>query len=344
MKKVILLLIVLVGIISLNTVKMSAFILDNESYTVVNSEPLDYYWLELRFQIVSESTMCQINIPNLVSTVLTNSYGTRAKIQLYDSFLDEYFEFYWSDYIASYLYGIHTIYWEELGVKARTDSGAISEFVLIIPQNWVNNTPPANLETDCEAFSYVIWDEMFKKVVYMDGLTVYTDSLFTDIPDEPTSPTKTGYAFIGWYKADGTRYNFNVPPTSEELLLDSEVDFSGFAPGYQFWLYARYVATTGLDIDYDDPVTNLPTGLSDFLTQVGFNNASGFIVIYVILCLAIIIFMVLLKLPALAIIIGIISITGVFIYLGLLPIWFILIVSLIIITVFFWSIKGGEYE
>ncbi|MCI7802545.1 MAG: InlB B-repeat-containing protein, partial [Erysipelotrichaceae bacterium] len=50
------------------------------------------------------------------------------------------------------------------------------------------------------------------KIIYSQRLVNINQAL------EPEKPTKDGYEFEGWYKEDGTKYDFNLTVTDDITL------------------------------------------------------------------------------------------------------------------------------
>jgi hypothetical protein len=339
MKKLIIFLLVVITFIISSFVSTEAYYLDTDTYTIYDNAGSSNDYIAVTLNVPSESYVLTINLlPNEYHT-LSNS-TIEARITMYNNVLDEWFTWSWTGFVDSYIGGYHKIYWERLGIQDAINAGAYDSITITIPQSWTDGVAPANYKTDLEAYTIPAFDEFNYKVVYMDQLSQYADYIFTTIPPDPPNPTKEGYTFIGWFKADGTRYNFNYAIPLEEMVLDTELS-GGFNAGYQFYLYSRYVSSSTVDTDIEEFDTNLPEGIEDLLQGIGFNNASGFIVLYVILSLGIIILFLSFHLGAFPIIISLIGITAGFIFLGLLPLWFIIIITLVLATVFFWSMKGG---
>ena len=339
MKKLVIVLLLFFTFIFTNVVSTEAYFLDTDTYTIYDNAGSTNDYIGVTLNVPSESYVLTINLLPNEYHILSNS-STDAKLSMYNHFFDEWFEWSWTAFVDSYIGGNHKIYWEKLGIQGAINDGYYDSITITIPQVWEDGTAPVNYKNDLEAYTIPTFDDFNYKVVYMDQLSQYADYIFTTIPPDPPNPTKEGYAFIGWFKADGTRYNFNYAIPQEEMVLDTELE-GGFSSGYQFYLYSRYVSSSTVDTDIEELDTNLPEGIETLLQGIGFNNASGFIVLYVIISLGIIILFLSFHLGAFPIIITMIGITAGFIFLGLLPLWFIIIITLVLATVFFWSMKGG---
>jgi uncharacterized repeat protein (TIGR02543 family) len=137
----------------------------------------------------------------------------------------------------------------------------------------------------------------------------------------PIAPTRTGYVFTGWRTITGVSFDFEVDSIQEDFYNDSG----------DFLLYASFINTDGYGTLDPDVVENTPDGFIGFLSIVGLDNETGFMLVFVILNIIIIVLSLLLKLDyGIPLLISMI-LYGLFIFLGTLRIYVIVILALLYI-------------
>jgi hypothetical protein len=166
---------------------------------------------------------------------------------------------------------------------------------------------------------------------FIVGLTFYQDTYFLNkipSPSDPTAPT--GFDFTGWRDSNGTEFNFGNVPTDEQINQDGI-----------FFLYANFVQVVTVTPLAPSGIGGVNAPLDTILLNTGFLNVPGVLLLYFISIFLINILAWQLSLtPLIAILINIL-ITGLFMFLGFLP----LFASIILIGFYIFAIitinKGG---
>lgn len=172
------------------------------------------------------------------------------------------------------------------------------------------------------------YDNLFLSQSYLDDVSLtYEPNINTDYPTPTNSYFR--YDFAGWLYEDGT-------------LADlSNIDFSYNINGY-ISLTADYKLVMAIDGDIED-IDNTPSALDHILTVTGFNNPNGKLLIYGFILILTTVLLRLAKLETFIVILVELIIFGVFIFLGWLPIYVIIILGLIFILSLIKTFsKGGD--
>jgi hypothetical protein len=156
------------------------------------------------------------------------------------------------------------------------------------------------------------------------------DEELPTIPSNPTEMPTALSSFTGWRLSSGVFYDFTSPVT-EEMLTDAG----------ELKLYATYIETTPIDTDItiDD---NLPDGLMNFLGIFGLDNTAGLLFLFLLINLLIIIGALLIKLPYYIPFMISIVIYGVFIFMGALNIYVIIVLALLYTLVIVNKFLGSD--
>lgn len=167
---------------------------------------------------------------------------------------------------------------------------------------------------------------------FYNGLVLYEQQFFNGKVSEPAiDPVHPkGYEFLYWELASGLRWNFDDLVTNLDLNEDSQLK-----------LYARYAVPAGSE----DVVTrhdNMPDGLASIFAMIGLDNESGYIFVFALLIVLLIIACVIINLPLTVTAIIMIALTGLFWWLSIIPFWICIIA--IIIAVFLIIVGGLHYE
>ncbi len=179
------------------------------------------------------------------------------------------------------------------------------------------------------------WNYTFDGVVELSGNTdvkyyigdeLYYHSTYLDIPDKPFNPfTKNStLVFNKWITPTGEVYNFDVPIYPETYNQSDLILTATF----------RFISTGAIETPND-----IPTTISNIMTLYGLNNLVGKILIFVIFVVVATGGLLLAKLPAFIVVIVDIFIMALFIFLGFLPIWFIIIISIALIVALLSTLK-----
>lgn len=194
---------------------------------------------------------------------------------------------------------------------------------------------PTDYLSYLKTYSFFDTDMIQSKVIFANGWNTYLIDTFSGKPTKPTDPvSSTGAEFNYWAFWEGEPYYFDRPIT--EADLNNGV----------LYLYARY--KTG-NVSVDSEIGNKPSSLTSkmivVLSTFGLNDSTGYIFIFVMLSLLLIVALLSFKVNTLVISICEILLFGFFIYLHLLPFWVIVLVMLMLVGMFIINNKGGaEYE
>ena len=86
-------------------------------------------------------------------------------------------------------------------------------------KGWLNGDTEYNFDTAVKADITLKakWEVMTYTVTFDSGVTSQTIK-YNGTAEEPTAPTKDGYDFVGWYEADGTKFDFATKITKDISL------------------------------------------------------------------------------------------------------------------------------
>lgn len=145
---------------------------------------------------------------------------------------------------------------------------------------------------------------------------------------EPPNPRLSGYVFNGWYTSDGGLYDFGDYVEAEETNPDRVHFYAGLSP----------VAPIGEDAELaaeGDIITNV-------LTMIGFNNDAGRVIIFALIALVVMVALAGLKMPMFVGALVVIVLATAFIFLGWLPTYAFILISMASVALMFISLKRGE--
>jgi len=176
---------------------------------------------------------------------------------------------------------------------------------------------------------------------------LYYDSViipYGDVPNRPTDPpvpsnlTSLDYdtEFLNWgysYIVDGETvygiYDFETPITEELLGI-----------GNNFTLSSIYTNKNIFSVTETVP-PNIPNGISNFLITTGLDNLTGYLALFLFICIIIIAIVLLLKLPIMAFIVLSLITMLMFTVLELFPVYVIFILTGVYILIFVFSRKSN---
>ena len=168
---------------------------------------------------------------------------------------------------------------------------------------------------------------------YVAGYMYDIQYIVNQLPTNPTPPADIGDAeFIYWRTINGDVFSF-----ASSQILDEYLD------GDVLNLYAVFAGLNdNIYIPPDEPNnTNTPDAIIDLLDAVGMANTGGYVFIYVILILIASFLIIKIGGGAFVAIMIDIIIFGTFIYMGLLPLYMIILSVLIFIFAFLYSLNSG---
>jgi len=184
------------------------------------------------------------------------------------------------------------------------------------------------------------------EIIVVAGLTIHQRIYFYEghtIPTPSTAPTLTNLQFQYWALRDGTQYDFTYIPSGIETGYLGPIG-SGASGGIlgslrSFYVYGVYTRTD-LGSDVGTPTDNTPTGIGLLLNAFGLDNDSGKIFLYFLLIAIATIILLLYKMNTFVIMITDFLITILFMWLGWLPVFASIILSMIYILIFMVSTKS----
>jgi hypothetical protein len=165
---------------------------------------------------------------------------------------------------------------------------------------------------------------------------------------ESTPPPDGAWEFVDWY--------FEFPSSLGQIrLYRSHGSPNTFPENRDIEFYARYrmlsdsgyvdrgsgdspLPDVGFDLDYG---TRLPSNLTAFLSSVGWHNFAGYMIIFTIVVVAIIVSLVMMKIQPLVILIVVGVVFAFFMFLGVIPAWAMVSLSSVWIALFIMIIRGG---
>jgi hypothetical protein len=247
-------------------------------------------------------------------------------------------------------YAYFDVAWHTYSLRHREDNPPIDitgiqitlPLVVLDDEDIAGHMQLLNEETKAEYNATELGSDILKTVYYyIDGF-VYQSFTFMwqppEIRDSPFDRIVKGKKLRYWALEDGTRFIFGEPVT-EDMLENNALYLYGV-----FEVDPYYV---------QPPLNEVPSG--DFgdtpfdplavLTLLGLNDKWGHMLIYTIVCLLTIFALVALRASSTVISIVLITVTALFIFLGLLQWWVILLVLVSTGVIFLYNKRrSAEYE
>jgi len=167
----------------------------------------------------------------------------------------------------------------------------------------------------------------FYSVGYTD--TIYDKRYIGDtedwIPFPVQNPNREGYVFNNWLDSNAEIFEF-----TEEGVTN----YWDTTPYTKIVISADYTLYTGGGSNFEGDVEDLPSGISNFISAIGFDNYTGYMIIFFIINIIIILVSVLLKFNVLAPLFLSFLIFLAFSIFGLFPVFTILIMLAIYLLIF----------
>lgn len=176
-------------------------------------------------------------------------------------------------------------------------------------------------------FTSITFNVDVKLAIYIVDNEEYDRQLFTSKPPELTV-SKAGYTFDGWFFKTGVKYDF------ASTISDSYIEFNSTV-----MLYARFTRTDTIPIFEEGTPAN---AFNNFLAIFHLNNLWGYLLTYLISNIIVIIGFNKLQLSSAIISLGMLFVTALFIFVGVLPLLMIIIGLGIDIVVFIYGVTRGE--
>lgn len=153
-------------------------------------------------------------------------------------------------------------------------------------------------------YTSITFNADVKLVIYIVDNEEYDRKLFTSKPTELTV-SKEGYNFDGWFFKNGVKYDFASPITEQYLEFNSTVI-----------LYARFSRTV-IPPEFEEGTP--ANAVNTFLSIFHLNNLIGYILLFIVSNVIIIIVIKSINLSGVIMAIGMIFVTALFIYISILP-------------------------
>lgn len=287
-----------------------------------------YYAMKARIFTPTDFISCTLTIP--VTDYNSYSFGGQdSYISFYDNTDTLLTTIDLEDlYDASLSTGIINIYYEKDLEVLGINQTQVTYFYIFIMQSYDVLPTTQYVSYFNENTERYFNTGTLHKITYYNLGSIYYTGSFIDLPTAPTAPTPpSGFVFSGWFFADGTKYN--------DTVLDSDTI-----------LYSRFQLEKGTGYIDQEPTADTDDNLVILFTGLGFNDVTGYVLIWVLIILVITVLCLLVKIPSILICILNMLITGLFTYLGLLPVIAIILSYAIFTVGIIWSIISGgkEYE
>lgn len=259
-----------------------------------------YYAIVSEIEVPFNASSLQIYIPE--SAYHRLSYGgVDSNITLYDS--------------ADVL--LETVLMSELATKpdglmlidfTSYDLNEVATIEIRIMQNYT--TMPSGYTDYMTEFTSITFNEDVKLAIYIMDNEEYNRQLFTTLPPY-LEVSKEGYTFEGWFFKNGMEYDFS------STISDTYIEFNSTV-----MLYAKFTITDPIPVFEEGTPAN---AFNNFLAIFHLNNLLGYLLSYFIVNIGIVLGLKALNLSGTIMSIGMIAVTGIFIYVGVLPLLMIII-------------------
>jgi len=206
-----------------------------------------------------------------------------------------------------------------------TGNDILSMAVMVYQDYTATPSGYVNFYNENSSFSFDVY-----KIKFYTGLVLYDEEYFYGIPTTPVDPTPPeDYEFLGWKTVSGDLYEFTwITPA----MLDEYGEFK---------VFAIYRNIYDMDVGIVDPSSNVPANIQIILTNAGMFNTVGFMILYVIIIGLLTGALFWIKSPMFIYIIVYLLITGLWIYLGLFPVFVYVVLGLMIVLGLVTAIKNG---
>jgi hypothetical protein len=219
-----------------------------------------------------------------------------------------------------------------INLEAESIDPDVNQLTIWVMQSWTSMPSQyyeywnsiAYLTIIQESYTIAFWD----RLQLYDTTTVDEDG-FPSRPIDPTPPS--GSTFIGWRKADGTLYAFDqISP--EDLNTNATLN-----------LYATYSGfyDSGNEV-ITEPEGNAPAGLIAVFGAFGLDNDAGYIFLYILVMMIMMVTFMFWKLPTFVSIVVALAVTVLFLVMGLLPVYAAIVMMLIYAMGIMLVLRGGE--
>ncbi|MEM0173568.1 MAG: hypothetical protein QXI16_03565 [Sulfolobaceae archaeon] len=333
MKKIIVLLLIsIVAFTSTSFVNAQSYpfqleLTQEKPFDMYDASGTAYYWVHITYEFPRESLALVMEIPNpddiYIGTQVVPGGTLYSRAYLY----------YDRDIIGTAEYGVietwinteEPIRLELSNMFDVSEAGLLAnriELYLLIDTSTYSEQDLIDLLEYLQ--TSIIFSEVLLEgfVYYYNKISLYHTAYFKGFIQNPPTTTPShpkGYEFYRWVTLDG------VPVHPDEYILETHLSNDG-----NLRLYAQY-AIPSEDGDITSPEVDDESAIIHFLSAFGLDNTSGFVLLYVVLSMILLFIIVLLKLGSTVAGISQIGLSVLFWILGMLPIWVMLIISILVI-------------
>jgi hypothetical protein len=167
---------------------------------------------------------------------------------------------------------------------------------------------------------------------YAGGAPYETQYIFEELPTRPTNPNPpTNHVFVGWRTITGEYYGF----------MD-ELKFEWIGENGYLLLAAVFVPETGYVVPSTNSPFNTPDIVTDFMTGLNLHTSVGYMIVYSVLMTALMILLLVVHAPAFVTVLAEAIITGLFIYMDVMPTFATILIFIALALVTIVSTRGGN--
>lgn len=360
----------LLAIITISSNNLHALtIYQSESSVVIDDSFIDFEWKtydETYYWLESE------NIPFLAgaSETLISMYNLAPNTDIYIYFYEFNNQTISNMMIYYELTGSQLIINHESMLEQAQEiytMNSINHFTIVF-ENAMFDDPFINQFSNANAYLYlptgnsmnlkirVYAEDWAIKIIFLDyrGYIFKEDWYFTNDIEPPTTyPLKEGgyynyvatdWKFSGWYSEIA---NQMVNWDSADTLKDFIKKYAPYDEASGTWnseivFEPRYTYVGQGNLDTNDPESNLPDNLTNILGLFNLDTKIGFMILYVILAIGILLVGTFMELDVVVIAVIQSLVLAIFIYFGMLKTWTIIILILTILLSLLWGLKRGK--
>lgn len=169
---------------------------------------------------------------------------------------------------------------------------------------------------------------------YYKNELIYHSNFFEEFPAEYELNIEDNELFIGWKTITGELFDF------KNVIIED--DYLSLEDGLTVFNLYGYVISVNTQPAIETPIitANVPIFISSLLGVFNGNNLTGYIIFYVLVSIVVILLMVIFHLPIFAIVLTHLFITITFVFMGMLPTFLIIILSLFYVLTVIQAVKN----